>query len=380
MDEMLLMPSFAANMTEARLSRWLVNEGDKIEAGDVVAEVETDKATMEIEAKMSAVLGKILVAGGTDAVAVNTPIARLVSGGVQISEKISRIFASPLARRIAFQKGLDLSGIKGSGPGGRIIRQDIEQSNFMPMKHACATPALTHPSATLPRQMEGGQESERAVGPGLASNQQASTDFHLTVEIEVDALLALRAEMNARFAKSYSDSLEISVDDMVVKAAAISLRRIPQLNLRLIEGKREVCKQVDISIAVFLPDGPVMPVIRQADEKGLAELSKEIKSLTEQANSGSLQPAAGPESCFSISSMNERGIKTYQTSLPAAGAVALAISSIEQQPVIKNGQFAVATIMSVTLSADRYVVDESIAASWINSFKALLQEPLSMML
>lgn len=290
----------------------------------------------------------------------------------------ARVFASPLARRIALQKGLDLSNVKGSGPGGRIIRQDVDHGIATIMRSQ--TVALSRDEPPLPIQTH--KATIKDAGSRSLRHFNEATYFNLTVDIEVDALLDLRSEINARFtkSKSYSNTLEISVDDMIVKAAAIALRRIPQLNLHFIEGNAEVSDHIDISVAVFLPKGSVKPVIRRADEKGLAELSGEIKSLTEQAMAGTLKPEPGKTSCFSISSMNTRGIKTYQASILAAGSTALAISSFEPRPVIKNGQLAVANMMSVTLSADSNVIDESIAAEWIDSFKAILQEPLSMML
>lgn len=346
MDEMLLLPSLSANMTEARLSRWLANEGDRIKPGDVVAEVETDKATMEIDAKIPA-------------------------EGVRAPRSSGRVLASPLARRIALQQNLDLASVKGSGPGGRVIRQDVERMNGTTMAPAARLGKDSPPPAAAK------QDAGQAASHGLAVSQPKNTLFFLTVDVEVDALLALQAEINARFAKSHSETLEISVDDMVVKAAAIALRHNPQLNLHIIEGKLEVCEQINIAVSLSLPKASVLPVIRHADEKGLGEISRDLKTLTEQAKSGVLKSEAA---CFSIASMNRRGIKSYQTFLHASGLATLAISACEQRPVIKNGQPDVATMMSATLSADRNVIDESRAAEWINSFKAILQEPLRMML
>jgi len=426
----ILMPALSPTMTEGTLARWLKKEGDAIKAGDVIAEIETDKATMEVEAVDEGVLGKILVTDGTAGVKVNDPIAVLVEAGEKPAAPAAaaakpapkpeagevaapvpatpqkpvavpapaanghasheKVFASPLARRMAQQAGISLDSLKGSGPNGRIVRVDVEAARkgaapvvAAPLSAApvAAAPA-PKPSApiTAAGQLVPLSNVKRVTARRLTEAKQTVPHFYVSIDVELDALLKLRAELNGRSPKDGAGSFKLSVNDMLIKACAATLRRVPKVNASFTEDGIFVYDDVDISVAVSIPDGLITPIIRKADQKGLAAISNEAKGLIERAKAGKLKPEEFQGGSFSISNMGMFGVRDFAAIInPPQGAI-LAVAAGEQRPVVRDGQLAIATVMTCTLSVDHRVIDGALAAEWVAAFKAVVQDPLSLML
>jgi pyruvate dehydrogenase E2 component (dihydrolipoamide acetyltransferase) len=423
----ILMPALSPTMTEGTLARWLKKQGESVKAGDVIAEIETDKATMEVEAVDEGVLGKILVADGTEGVKVNAPIAILVQVGEAVPEgdpsaapapapaaaapeapkaaaapaaagpaangydKGERIFASPLAKRVAKEIGVELKGISGTGPNGRIVRADVEAAKAAPAAapapadaaaaKPAAAPAPTKAAAiTAPHSLVPHSSMRRVIAKRLTESKQSVPHFYLTMDIELDALLKLRGELNARSAKDGAGAFKLSVNDMIIKAAAIALRRVPKVNASFIEEGVAFYDDVDIAVAVAIPDGLITPIIRRADQKGLATISNEMKDLGLRARAGKLKPEEFQGGGFSVSNLGMFGVKDFQAIINPPQAAILAVGAGEQRPVVKDGALAVATVMSATLSVDHRVVDGALGAEWLQAFKSIMQEPLNLML
>jgi pyruvate dehydrogenase E2 component (dihydrolipoamide acetyltransferase) len=428
----ILMPALSPTMTEGTLARWLKKQGESVKAGDVIAEIETDKATMEVEAVDEGVLGKILVADGTEGVKVNAPIAILVQAGEAVPESAApapapaaapaaeapkaaeapapaatanghdtspgggaRIFASPLARRIAQESGVELKDISGTGPNGRIVRADVEAAKAAPTPAAAPVAAASAPAAakpapapaptkaaaiTAPHKLVPHTSMRRVIAKRLTESKQTVPHFYLTMDIELDALLKLRGELNARSAKDGAGAFKLSVNDMVIKAAAIALRRVPKVNASFTEEGVAFYDDVDVSVAVAIPDGLITPIIRRADQKGLATISNEMKDLGLRARAGKLKPEEFQGGGFSVSNLGMFGVKDFQAIVNPPQAAILAIGAGEARPVVKDGALAVATVMSATLSVDHRVVDGALGAEWLQAFKAIIQEPLNLML
>ncbi len=431
----ILMPALSPTMTEGTLTKWLKAEGDSIRAGDVIAEIETDKATMEVEAVDEGVLGKILVADGTEGVKVNAPIAVLVEAGESVPAAAApaasakpatpteivpqaatqappapqpapmtnghapndqpagaeRIFVSPLARRMAKQAGIDLSGIKGSGPGGRIVKADIEATQAQPAAQSAApapvastapAPKVASPALPIvaPHRLIPNSSMRKVIARRLAESKQTVPHFYVTMDIEIDALLKLRAELNAKSPKDGPGAFRLSVNDMVIKAAAITLRRIPMVNVCWTDDNIVAFDDIDISVAVSIPDGLITPIVRRADQKGLAAISNEMKDLAARAKTGKLKPDEFQGGGFSISNMGMYGVTSFSAIINPPQAAILAVAAGQQRPVVRNGELAVATVMSCTLSVDHRAVDGALGAEWIAAFKAVVEDPLSLML
>ena len=471
----ILMPALSPTMTEGTLARWLKKEGDTVTAGDVIAEIETDKATMEVEAVDEGVLGKILVADGTAGVQVNAPIAILVEAGEAVPsgaapnaksapapaasetadsapkpsaagpsmaasqapaaqaattaqpavnghDKGERVFASPLARRMAKQAGVALEGIRGSGPNGRIVKADVEaaqsgasqsgaaqsgaaQSGAIQAgaaKPQPAAPALAPAAAPVPA-------SAPAAGPAVAAAprpvviagkhtlvpntnmrkviarrlseaKQTIPHFYVTADVEIDALMKLRADLNAKSPKEGAAAFKLSVNDLVIKAAAAALRRVPAANASWTDEGIAMYDDVDISVAVATDGGLITPIIRRADEKGVAKISNEMKDLAARARAGKLKPEEFQGGGFSISNLGMYGVKSFSAIInPPQGGI-LAVGAGEPRPVVKDGAIVPATVMSCTLSVDHRVIDGAVAAEWMAAFKSIVQDPLSLML
>ena len=405
----ILMPALSPTMKEGTLARWLKAEGDTIAAGDVIAEIETDKATMEVEAVDEGILGRILIEGGTHGIAVNTPIAILVAQGESVPDapapvapaaaspapapsapavatpaaappaadpaKGTRVFASPLARRIAAQKGIDLAGLKGSGPNGRIVRRDVEQATVTPAPKTAAPAAVVE---------EAGFESiphttmRKVIARRLTESKSTVPHFYVEVDVELDALLALRSQMNAASPDEGPGAYKISVNDMLVKAAAVTLRRVPQVNVSFTEEAVRVYEDVDISVAVSIPDGLITPIVRKADTKSLRQISLETRDLVARARAGKLKPEEFQGGTFSISNMGMYGVKAFSAILNPPQAAILAIAAGERRPVVKGNEITIATVMTVTLSVDHRVVDGALAAQWVSAFRKVVENPMSL--
>ena len=422
----ILMPALSPTMTEGTLARWLKKEGDAIRAGDVIAEIETDKATMEVEAVDEGVLGRILVADGTEHVKVNDPIAVLVAPGEAVPAGAApakaapaaapaasppppaamrntaptpanghdggeRVFASPLARRMALQAGLDLGGVTGSGPGGRIVKGDVEAALSRAPRSEKAPPALAPAPAPAPRATPAlaGLAPHKAVPHSsirkviarrLAESKQTIPHFYVTMDFEIDALLKLRADLNAKSPKDGAAAFKLSVNDLVIKAVGVALRRFPQVNASWTDDAMLEYDDVDISVAVATPTGLITPIIRKADVKGLATISNEMKDLAARAKAGKLKPEEFQGGGFSISNMGMYGVRDFSAIINPPQAGILAVAAGEQRPVVRDGALAIATVMTCTLSVDHRVIDGALAAEFMQALKGIIQDPLSLML
>ena len=418
-------------MTEGKLAKWIKGEGEAIESGDVIAEIETDKATMEIEAIDDGVLGKILIAEGTDGVPVNQVIGLILEEGEnssalndtatapplpssaepiptveptaaaeppqsatptpRLTEPKSRVFASPLARRMAKQSGFDISAVAGSGPHGRIVKRDIEAA----MAGGVPSPTTARPSTTpilapltladgnlagLPPYREVANSSMRkVVARRLSESKQQVPHFYLTVDCEIDKLLALRKELNDQSPDGDS-AYKLSVNDLVIRAAAMALMKVPAANAMWTEEAILEFERADISVAVAIKGGLITPVVRNANGKGLLEISNEVKELAAKARDGSLMPEAYQGGSFTISNLGMYGIKQFEAIInPPQGAI-LAVGAGQQRPVVKDGTLAISTVMSCSLSVDHRVVDGAIGAEFLAAFKLLIEAPITMLL
>jgi len=416
----ILMPALSPTMTEGTLARWLKHEGDRISAGDVIAEIETDKATMEVEAVDEGVLGKILVPDGTAGVKVNDPIAVLVEDGKASAPTPpapppkpaaapapaaaapapaphanghadgERIFASPLARRMAQQAGIDLHVLTGTGPGGRIVRADIEAfqkpaaaAPVAPAPVQAATPMpppLPRAPITAPHDVVPLNGVKRVTARRLTEAKQTIPHFYVTIDVELDALLKLRSELNAKSPKDGAGAFKLSVNDLLIKACAVALRRVPRVNASWSDDGIIQYHDVDISVAVSIPDGLITPIVRQADRKGLAAISNEAKSLIDRARAGKLKPEEFQGGGFSISNMGMYGVREFAAIINPPQAAILAVAAGEQRPVVRAGALAIATVMSCTISVDHRVIDGALAAEFLAAFKSIVEDPLSLML
>jgi pyruvate dehydrogenase E2 component (dihydrolipoamide acetyltransferase) len=435
------MPALSPTMTEGKLARWLKKEGDTVKSGQVLCEIETDKATMEVEAVDEGTLGAILVAAGTEGVKVNAPIAVILAEGESAGSApasasaapvapaapapaapvastpaagsspapapapapagdAGRVFVSPLARRMAEQSGLDLSAIRGSGPNGRIVKADIDAAlaaGANARKPAAAAPVAAPvapaPTASAPAAVSAA--SLAAIGPHklvplstmrrviarrLTESKQQVPHFYLTVDCEIDKLLAGRAALNAKSPEKGPGAFKLSVNDFVIKAVAVALRLVPAANASYSDDGLLMWDNVDISVAVAIPGGLITPIIRNADAKGLAQISNEMKDLAARAKDGKLKPEEFQGGGFSISNLGMFGIKEFGAVInPPQGAI-LAVGAGEQRPVVKNGALAIATVMSCTLSVDHRVIDGAVGAEFLSAFKRIVEDPLAMLL
>ncbi len=433
MPIIITMPALSPTMTEGTLAKWILKEGDMVQSGDMLAEIETDKATMEVEAIDEGVLAKILVSEGTEGIAVNAPIAVLLEDGEDasdIQEAVdaasgalapaaavkapadanpapaprasvtpeatptppadggSRILASPLAKRMAAQAGLDLALITGSGPRGRIIKSDIEaviaaggtqDSAEIPVPEVAvhAPVPTTVPAAPGDQfELEKLSSMRKVIARRMMESKQQAPHFYLTVDCELDALLALRKELNDKADGAY----KLSVNDLAIKAAAIALMKVPDANVGYSEDGIRRYKNADISVAVASEKGLITPIIRNANGKGLAAISIEMKELAQKANDGKLMPEEYQGGSFSISNLGMFGVKQFDAVINMPQGCILAVGAGEQRPVVKDGALAIATVMSVTISVDHRAVDGAVGAQFLAAFKSLIQDPMTMLL
>jgi pyruvate dehydrogenase E2 component (dihydrolipoyllysine-residue acetyltransferase) len=421
----ILMPALSPTMEEGTLAKWLVKEGDTVSSGDLLAEIETDKATMEFEAVDEGVIGKILIAEGSEGVKVNTVIAVLVEDGESVDDIAapattapaaapapaasapvatvaaatapapqakdgSRLFATPLARRIAADKGVDLSQISGSGPHGRIIKADVLGSSATaPAPQAAAAapaPALaTGPSAdTVARMYEDREYEEiplngmrKIIAARLTEAKQSIPHFYLRRDIQLDALLKFRADLNAQLA---TRGVKLSVNDFIIKACALALQAVPDANSVWAGDRMLKLKPSDVAVAVAIEGGLFTPVLKDADTKTLSTLSTEMKDLAARARDKKLAPHEYQGGSFAISNLGMMGIDSFDAVInPPHGAI-LAVGAGTKRPVVgKDGELAVATIMTVTLSVDHRVIDGALGAELLQSIVENLENPMAML-
>ncbi|WP_417492169.1 pyruvate dehydrogenase complex dihydrolipoamide acetyltransferase [Maricaulis sp.] len=433
----ITMPALSPTMEEGILAKWHVKEGDKIESGMVLAEIETDKATMEVEAVDEGVIGKILVDEGTEGVKVNAVIAILLEegedksaldkapaaapaakapsassadtspasqGGKPAEKPISspnsggsggkaadggeRLKASPLAKRIAADKGLDLSAIKGSGPHGRIVKRDVENAQpgaAKPAAAPAAAPVEIDHDAPLARYGIAADRYDVIKADGitkiaakrLSESFRDIPHFPLNVDCRIDALLDFRKRIN----EAAGEGVKVSVNDILIKAAGLALKKVPAANASWIEdGRIALHKHADVSMAVAIEGGLITPIIFDADTKGLVQISTESKDLAARARTRKLKPEEFQGGTFSLSNLGMFGIQSFSSIINPPQGMILSVGAGEQRPVVKDGALAIATVMTVTLTCDHRVVDGATGAKWIAAFRTFVEDPMTMLM
>ncbi|MNE14302.1 Dihydrolipoyllysine-residue acetyltransferase component of pyruvate dehydrogenase complex [compost metagenome] len=423
----ILMPALSPTMEEGVLAKWHVKVGDVVSAGDVIAEIETDKATMEVEAVDEGEVLEILVPEGAEGVKVNTPIARLKDeGGVAApkpaakaeeaskavaapaeatkaaasvapapaapkSDSGERIFASPLARRIAAQNGVDLKSIKGTGPHGRIVKRDVEGAPKSAAQPAASTATAAAASGIAPRQAQSLAQMgipdgsydlipldgmKKAVARRMVDSIQNVPHFPLFIDVEIDQLMAVRAKVNKMLEPQ---GIKVSVNDFVIKAAALALKIVPEANASYTPEGIAMHHNADVSMAVAIDGGLITPIIKKAETKGLAQIATESKDLAKRARERKLKPEEFQGGTFSVSNLGMFGIKQFTSIINEPQGCIMSVGAGEQRPVVKDGQLAVATVMTVTLTCDHRVVDGATGARFLQAFKPLIEDPVAML-
>jgi pyruvate dehydrogenase E2 component (dihydrolipoamide acetyltransferase) len=422
------MPALSPTMEEGTLSKWLVKEGDTVKSGDVMAEIETDKATMEFEAVDEGVIGKIVVPEGTDSVKVGTVIAVLVEEGESVPAAAppaattpkpepevakaaaaspapaatpapapaaaappastasgDRIKASPLAKRIAAQAGVDLGSLKGSGPNGRIVKADVEGKSGAPAPAAAPAAAAPAPVAHapvaaqdfgIPHEVEKLSNIRKTIARRLTESKQTIPHIYLTVDIRLDALLKLRGELNKALERQ---GVKLSVNDLLIKALAKSLLAVPKCNVQFAGDTLLKFSRADISVAVSIPAGLITPIIVDAGNKSMSVISTEMKDLAARAKGGKLAPHEFQGGTASLSNMGMMGIKQFEAVINPPQAMIMAIGAGEQRPYVVDGALAIATVMSATGSFDHRAVDGADGAELMKVFKELVEAPVALL-
>ena len=441
----ITMPALSPTMEEGNLSKWLVKEGDKVKSGDVIAEIETDKATMEVEAVDEGTVAKLVVPAGTEAVKVNALIAILAADGEDVaaaaagggsaapakaeaapvkaeatpaaSQPITdkapapstpapvaksgeRVFASPLARRLAKEAGVELSAVSGSGPHGRIVKSDVEKAvSGGVAKAAPASATAAAPAAAAPAMAKGASEEavlklfepgsyelvphdgmRKTIAKRLVESKQTIPHFYVTVDCELDALLALRAQLNdAAPRKEGAPAYKLSVNDMIIKAMAMALMEVPDANVSWTETNMVKHKHADVGVAVSIPGGLITPIIRHAELKTLSAISNEMKDLGKRAKDRKLKPEEYQGGTTSVSNMGMMGVKHFAAVINPPHATILAVGAGEQRVVVRQGEMKIANVMSVTLSTDHRCVDGALGAELLGAFKRYIENPMGML-
>ena len=414
----ILMPALSPTMTEGNLAKWHKKEGDAVKAGDIIAEIETDKATMEVEAVDEGVLGKIVVSEGAQGVKVNSIIAVLLNEGedkgalaavnnnpapataapqaiaatpaatptksaplpLAPSAQHARLFASPLARRLANQNNIDIASVKGTGPHGRVVRADIEAALKNPAAKASASAPKGSISTDAPGLQLGKLEAHttmrKVIAKRLSESKQQVPHFYLSMDIELDALLALRKQINER----EGAKAKLSVNDFIIKACGMALEQVPAANASWTDAGVQYYSRADVSVAVAIPGGLITPIIKNAGAKRLVEITGEMKDLAARARDGKLKPEEFQGGTFSLSNLGMFGVKSFSAIINPPQACILAVGAGEERPVVRNGKLEIANVMTATLSVDHRVVDGAVGAEWLGAFKRLLQQPLELIL
>ena len=424
----ILMPALSPTMEEGTLAKWLVKEGDTVQSGDLLAEIETDKATMEFEAVDEGVIGKILIAEGTEGVKVNTAIAIIGEEGEDMSaapeaaapvaatapaeaevatpaatpapaapaaKDGSRLFATPLARRIAADKGLDLATITGSGPHGRIIKADVENATAQPAAATASAPATsadapaaamaTGPSTAQVTAMYEGRQFEeikldgmrKIIAARLTEAKQTVPHFYLRRDIQLDALLKFRSQLNKTLE---ARGVKLSVNDFIIKACALALQEVPEANAVWAGDRVLQMTASDVAVAVAIEGGLFTPVLQDAEMKSLSALSVQMKDFASRARDRKLAPQEYQGGSFAISNLGMFGIDNFDAIINPPHSGILAVGAGAKKPIVgADGELAVATVMSVTLSVDHRVIDGAMAANLLNAIKANLENPMGML-
>ena len=414
MATLLRMPEVAANATHATLQAWTKNEGDPVAVGDCIAEIETDKAVVELNADTAGVMGRQLIRAGQDvevgagigvllvngethvdidaliasaapnasnaapdeASAEVTPFPALVSGAAAPTAQTSpaRVFASPVARRLASERGLDLSTLKGSGPNGRIVKRDID------LAHSTAAPAaLARPTASAPQPAGAFTEvphsnMRRTIAQRLTESKSTIPHFYLTVDCRMERLLALRAEINATAPR------KVSVNDFIVRAVAVTLHDVPEANVGWTDAAMRRYHHADIAVAVSTDAGLITPIVRAAETKSLSVISAEIADLAARARATRLRPDEYQGGSFSVSNLGMHGVAEFSAIINPPQAAILAVGATQAVAVIEDGIVQGAQVMRCTLSVDHRAIDGALAAQWLTAFKRLIENPLSMLI
>jgi pyruvate dehydrogenase E2 component (dihydrolipoamide acetyltransferase) len=425
----ILMPALSPTMEEGVLAKWHVKAGDTVKAGDVIAEIETDKATMEVEAVDEGEVAEIVVPEGSEGVKVNSVIARLkgedgaaapapkpeakpaesssksdkpqapapkaeepkaepgkAAASVK-SEDGARIFASPLARRIASQNGVDLKSIKGTGPHGRIVKRDVEGAKGgSVVASSAATTAGAEPRKVQSLAQMGIPDGSydlvpldgmrKAIARRLTDSFRDVPHFPLTIDCEIDGLMAARAKVNAMLEK---DGIKVSVNDFVLKASAMALKAVPEANASYSPEGIALHHNADVAMAVAIDGGLITPIIRKAETKSLRQIATESKDLAKRARDRKLKPEEFQGGTFSVSNLGMFGIKHFASIINEPQGAIMSVGAGEQRPVVKDGQLAVATVMTVTLTCDHRVVDGAVGARFLQVFKAMIEDPVTML-
>jgi pyruvate dehydrogenase E2 component (dihydrolipoamide acetyltransferase) len=436
----ILMPALSPTMEEGALAKWHVKTGDKVKSGDVIAEIETDKATMEVEAVDEGVISEILVPEGSQGVKVNSPIARLTGEGetpakaeptktekpapqaapaappaAPKAEPVAakaetpaapagdRVLASPVARRIAEEKGIDLAQVKGSGPHGRVVEADVAAAKpgaapttpapaVKPATAAQApTPAAPKP-ASAPPPGAGPTLEQMGIPPGsydlvpldgvrkvvarrLTDSFRDVPHFPLNLDLEIDRLLDARAKINEALK---ADGVKVSVNDLVIKAAAAALMKVPQANASFTPQGIALHHHADISMAVAIEGGLITPIIRQAELKGMKQIALETKDLAERARTRKLKPEEFQGGTFSISNLGMYGIRSFSSIINQPQGAILSVGAGEKRPIVRGDKLEIATLMTVTLTCDHRVVDGAVGAQWLAAFKTFVEDPVTL--
>ena len=427
----ILMPALSPTMEEGTLAKWNVKEGDEISSGDVIAEIETDKATMEVEAVDEGVVGKILIDEGTEGVKVNAPIAVLLEDGESAGDidlgavssnaapaadtpteptpkaapvanggaapsaasaaptttSADRVLASPLAKRLAKADGLDLSQVTGTGPHGRIVKRDIEKAlkegTGKPAPVRQAAPASVdsrlYPPDSYDAVKVDGMRKVIAQRLTQSFNQEVP-HFPLNVDIELDQLLAARARINATSPKEGDGAFKLSVNDFIIKASAMALKAVPAANASFTDEAILLHKHADIGVAVAIDGGLITPIVWKAEEKGLKQISAEIKDMAGRAKARKLKPEEYQGGTFSVSNLGMFGITSFASIVNQPHGAIMSVGAGEQRPVVRDGEIVVRTMMTVTLTCDHRVVDGAVGAEFLAAFKSFIEEPAAMLL
>jgi pyruvate dehydrogenase E2 component (dihydrolipoamide acetyltransferase) len=441
----ITMPALSPTMEEGNLSKWLVKEGDTIKSGDVIAEIETDKATMEVEAVDEGVVAKLVVAAGTEGVKVNTVIAILAMDGEDVAAAAAgggaaapkaeaapaaqpapavaatpspaaapaaqasapsaavshgdRPFSSPLARRLAKEAGLDIKLIAGSGPHGRVVKSDVEKAVSSGSAKPAPAAAATAPAPAAASAQKGMSEDavlklfepgsyelvphdgmRKVIAKRLQESKQTIPHFYVSVDCELDALLALRAQLNdAAPRKDSAPAYKLSVNDMVIKAMALALRDVPDANVSWTDSNMVKHKHADVGVAVSIPGGLITPIIRKAELKSLSAISNEMKDLGKRAKDRKLKPEEFQGGTTAVSNMGMMGVKNFAAVVNPPHATILAVGAGEERVVVKNKQMVIAQVMTVTLSTDHRAVDGALGAELLGAFKRYIENPMGML-